>query len=332
MTHRIDRRTALAGLASVATLPALAQGASGTVVLYTSNNAQSVDAILGVAKEKQPSLKISTITGGSGQLLRRIEAEAAKPQADLFWSSSANTLGAFKQLFEPYASPQLAAIPAALRHPENLWTASNVHLVVAMVNKNQLGGKPAPKSWKELLDPSFNGKIIIADPANSSTAYTILWGIDKLLGPDALKALAANLTVSSAASTVLRSVGQGEFAVGLTFESNAYAYVAGGQREIALVYPEEGTFSTPEFQVLVKGAPSGAAAKAAFDLMLSKETQIALLENAFRRPSRSDIDVSKHVDLPAIGSVKVFDIDENDAAAKRDEFLKRWQTISSPTK
>lgn len=333
MPHLIDRRAVLAGLAAVPALTAArAQGASGTVVLYTSNNAQSVDAILGVARDKQPNLKISTITGGSGQLLRRIEAESAKPQADLFWSSSANTLGAFKQLFEPYASSEAAAIPAALRHPDNLWTASNVHLVVAMVNKNQLGGKSAPQSWKDLLDPAFKGKIIIADPANSSTAYTILWGIDKLLGADALKALAANLTVSSAASAVLRSVGQGEYAVGLTFESNAYAYVAGGQREIALVYPSEGTFSTPEFQVLVKGAPAGATAKAAFDLMLSKETQIALLENAFRRPSRSDIDVSKHVDLPAIGSVKVFGIDEDEAAAKRDEFLKRWQSYASAAK
>lgn len=332
MTHLIDRRTVLAGLTGLAATPALAQSASGTVVLYTSNNAQAVDSVLGVAKDKQPNLKISTITGGSGQLLRRIEAESAKPQADIFWSSSANTLGAFKQLFEPYASPQLAAIPAGLRDPDNLWTASNVHLVTAMVNKNQLGGKPAPKSWKDLLDPAFKGKIIIADPANSSTAYTILWGIDKLLGPDGLKALAANLTVSSAASTVLRSVGQGEFAVGLTFESNAYAYVAGGQREIALVYPEEGTFSTPEFQVLIKGAPAGATAKAAFDLMLSKEAQIALLENAFRRPSRSDIDVSKHVDLPAIESVKIFALDETDAAAKRDEFLKRWQSISTAAK
>lgn len=335
MTNLIDRRAVLAGLAGLAAapaLPAFAQGAAGTVVLYTSNNAQAVDAVLGVAKDKQAKLKISTITGGSGQLLRRIEAEAAKPQADLFWSSSANTLGAFKQLFEPYASPEAAAIPAALRQPENLWTASNVHLVVAMVNKNQLGGKPAPKTWKELLDPAFKGKIIIADPANSSTAYTILWGVEKLLGPDALKALAANLTVSSAASTVLRSVGQGEYPIGLTFESNAYAYVAGGQREISLVYPSEGTFSTPEFQVLVKGAPGGATAKAAYDLMLSKEAQIALLENAFRRPSRSDIDVSKHVELPAMDSVKVFGIDEDEAAAKRDEFLKRWQSFASAAK
>ena len=116
MTNLIDRRTVLAGLAGLAaapTVPAFAQGAAGTVVLYTSNNAQAVDAVLGVAKDKQAKLKISTITGGSGQLLRRIEAESAKPQADLFWSSSANTLGAFKPLFEPYASPEAAAIPAA---------------------------------------------------------------------------------------------------------------------------------------------------------------------------------------------------------------------------
>lgn len=336
MTATIDRRTLLAGLAGLAAAPslspALAQGASGSVVLYTSNNAQAVDSILGVAKEKLPNLKISTITGGSGQLLRRIEAEAAKPQADLFWSSSANTLGAFTQLFEPYSSPEAASIPAALRHPQNLWTASNVHLVVAMVNKNQLGGTASPKTWKDLIDPAFKGKIIIADPANSSTAYTILWGVDKLLGPDALKALALNLTVSSAASTVLRAVAQGEYSVGLTFESNAYAYVAGGQREISLLYPADGTFQTPEFQVLVKGAPAGVAARSAYDLMLSKEVQIALLENAFRRPSRSDIDVSKHVELPAIGSVKIFEIDEADAAAKRDEFLKRWQSYASAAK
>lgn len=332
MTHLIDRRIVLAGLAGIAAAPAFAQNASGTVVLYTSNNAQAVDAVLGVAREKQPNLKISTITGGSGQLLRRIEAEAAKPQADIFWSSSANTLGAFKQLFEPYASPEAKAIPEALRQPENLWTASNIHLVVAMVNKNQRGGKPAPKSWKDLLDPTWKGKIIIADPANSSTAYTILWGVEKLMGPEGLKALAANLTVSSAASTVLRAVGQGEYAIGLTFESNAYAYVAGGQREISLVYPSEGTFSTPEFQVLIKGAPAGASARAAYDLMLSKEAQIALLENAFRRPSRSDIDVSKHVDLPAMESVKVFATDEEEAAAKRDDFLKRWTSYASAAK
>jgi iron(III) transport system substrate-binding protein len=253
-----------------------------------------------------------------------METELAAPQADLFWSSSANTLGGFKQVLEPYRSPEAASIPASLAEPANLWTASNIHLVTAMINRKHLGSNPEPKVWKDLLDPRWKGKVIIADPANSSTAYTILWGIKQMLGAAALRQLANNVVVTSAAATVLRGVAQGEYSVGLTFESNAYAYVAGGQKEIKLLYPEDGTFSTPEFLVLAKNAPNGALARRAFDHIISKEVQIALLENAFRRPSRSDIDVKKYADLPNLASVKVFAVNENEAAAKRKEFLDEW--------
>lgn len=327
MPTLITRRTALAGLAAGVTLPAFAQGTGGTAVIYTSNSAQAVEAVIDVARKTRPGLKISTVTGGSAQLLRRVEAEAAKPQADVFWSSSANTLGAFKPLFEPYKVADHAAILPSLRHPQDLWTAGNMHVVVLMVNKNQLKGLPEPKAWTDILDPRFKGRLIIADPANSSTAYTILWGVGKMLGEDGLKRLAANVKVTASAPTVLTSVAQGEHAVGLTFESNAYAYVAGGQREIALVYPADGTFTTPEFFVLVKGAPGGAIARQTCDHLASKEAQIALLEAAFRRPTRTDIEVGKHVQLPELSKIKVFETDEDEAAAKRKEFLDRWQTL-----
>lgn len=327
MLIRPTRRSVLAGMASSLALPAFAQSPSGNAVIYTSNSEQAVTAVQDTARKLLPNVKISTITGGSGQLLRRLEAEAAKPQGDVFWSSSANTLGAFKQLFEPWKAPDLNAILPALRDPENLWTAANIHVVVAMINKNQLGGAPMPKTWTDLLDPRFKGKIIIADPANSSTAYTILWGVEKMLGTDALKKLAQNTKVSSAAAAVLRSVGQGEYAVGLTFESNAYAYVAGGQKEISLLYPEDGTFTTAEYLTLIKNAPAGAIAKNVCELLISKECQIALLEGAYRRPSRTDIDVSKYVDLPDLGKIKVFATNEDEAAAKRADFLARWQAM-----
>lgn len=329
MTHFIDRRTVIAGLGAALALPAglaRAQG-GGSVVIYTSNNQQAFEAVVETAAKKLPGVKFSAITGGSGQLLRRLEAEAAKPQGDIFWSTSANTLGAFKHLLQPYHSPELAAIPKALQQPQDLWSAANLHVAVAMVNRNQLGGVPLPKTWADLLDPKLKGKMIIADPANSSTALTILWGAEKMLGADGLKRLASNLKVTSAAATVLRSVGQGEFAIGLTFESNAYAYVAGGQKEISLVYPSDGTFTTPEFLALIKGAPAGELAKKACDHLLSKEAQTELLLAAYRRPARSDIDVSKHVQLPPLSSIKVFPIDEEEAAAKRGDFLKRWQAL-----
>lgn len=327
MNKPFNRRHVLATLGATLAAPAWAQ-AGGAVVIYTSNNAQAFEAVTEQARKRMPGVKFSAITGGSGQLLRRLEAEAAKPQGDVFWSSSANTLGAFKPLFAPYRSPELAAIPKALHHPDGLWSAANIHVAVAMVNRNQLAGVPLPKTWADLLDPRLKGKIIIADPANSSTALTILWGVEKMLGADGLKRLAANVKVTSAAATVLRGVAQGEYTVGLTFESNAYAYVAGGQKEISLVYPSDGTFTTAEYLALLKGAPAGALAQKACDHLLSKEVQTELLLTAFRRPARSDIDVAKLVDLPALSSIKVFAVDEEEAAAKRADFIKRWQALA----
>lgn len=331
---RLTRRALLASAAATAAFPALAQKdqTAGNVVIYTSNNQQAVQAVTDTAADLMPKIKISTITGGSGQLLRRIEAETGKTQADVFWSSSPNTLGAFKALYEPYKSPNAAAVPADLSEPGNLWTAANIHVVVAMLNTSQLGGNAKPKTWTDLLDPKWKGKIIIADPANSSTAYTIIWGVKTLLGAEGLKKLAANVTVTAQAPTVLRAVAQGEYAVGLTFESNAYAYVAGGQKDIELLYPEDGTFTSPESLVLIKGAPAGEAAKKVYDLLLAKETQIALLEAAFRRPSRSDIDVTKHVKLPNLSAIKVAPIDEAEAARQRTAFLAEWVAAAGAPK
>lgn len=329
MLNRIAAIVALAGLGVAVAGAAQAQAPSGNVVIYTSNNAEAVQAVNDVAKKAMPQVKIGTVTGGSATLLKRIEAEAAATQADLFWSSSPNTLGAFKAQFVPYDSPEARAIPKELIEPNKLWTACNIHVVVMMVNRNQLGGLPEPKVWKDLLDPRWKGKIIIADPSASSTAYTILWGAGKLLGTDGLKTLAKNVVVSRNASAVLKSVAQGEYAIGLTFESNAYAYVAGGQKEIKLVYPADGTFVTEESVVLIRNGPNAATARKLYDLLLSRPMQIALLEAAFRRPSRTDIDVAKFVELPELKSIKVFPVDDKEAQDKRTEFLAQWQAMTS---
>jgi iron(III) transport system substrate-binding protein len=330
MTQQITRRSTLASLAAAAAAPsALAQSPGGQAVLYTSNPAQAVETVMDVARKALPGVKISTVTGGSGTLLRRMEAEAQKPQADVFWTSSANTLGQFKQLFEPYKVKDHAAIQPLLRHPGDLWTAANIHIVVLMVNTAHLGGLPVPKTYADILDPKFKGKLMIADPASSSTAYTILWGIERMLGADGLKALANNVKVTASAPTVFRSVSQGEYPIGLTFESNAYTYVAGGQKEISLVYPADGTFTTTEFYTLIKGAPNGAVARQLCDFFASRDLQIALLEAAFRRPTRTDIEVGKYVQLPELAKVKVFPTNEADAAAQRADFLKRWAALAS---
>lgn len=316
---------ATGGIGGMGALPtrALAQRTE-QVVLYTTLNAQSVETASDIARELLPHIKPSTVAGGSSQLLKRIEAEAGQPKGDLFWTSSANVMHGYRTLFEPYRSAQTAAIPHALHGPDDLWMAANLHIVVGMINTRHLPGA-APTSWADLTDRRFKGKIIIGDPGNSSTAFTALWGIERVLGTEGLRALARNTSVSGAASHVVRSVGQGEYAVGITFESTAYPYVAGGQKEIGIMYPADGTFTVADNMAMVKNAPNPEAAKRMYDLLLSREMQLALLQNAFRRPSRTDIDVSKHLDMPPLADIKIVPVDEAEAAAGREAFLARWR-------
>jgi iron(III) transport system substrate-binding protein len=42
-------------------------------------------------------------------------------------------------------------------------------------------------------------------------------------------------------------------AVGITIESSAYEFVVGGQKEIKLVYPSEGTYLGAEGMFIIKG-------------------------------------------------------------------------------
>lgn len=304
-----------------------AAAASERAVLYTTNNDSAVQAVLDSARQQTPALEVGVVTGSSAALLKRIEAEGDSARADVFWSSQPNTLGAFTSLYQPYRSPQADAIELLAGKPQPLWSAANIQVVVLMLNRKQLKDLSAPTQWRDLLDTAWKGRIIIGDPAATSTAYTVLWGLRQLLGEADFKALAANLVVSRNSSAVLNSVAQGEYAIGLTFESNAHAYVAGGQREIQLIYPQDGTFVTEEALVLVKGGPNPEAGRRLYDLLLSRDTQVALLEQAYRRPSRGDVKVSEHAELPDIQDIKVFPVDEAQALANREVFLTQWKDL-----
>ncbi len=317
--HSIGTAALALGLSAA---PALAKDP----VLYTSNPVPAVEAVQAVTKAKVGA-SLGVITGGSGVLLRRIEAEAAAPQGDVFWSSSANTVGAYEKFFEPYNSPELSAVPQSLRYPGDLFQPSNVHLVTMLVNTDLLDGAEAPDSWADLADPVWKGKVIVADPANSSTGYTIAWGLAHLLDKKTYEAVVANMVVAGSSSSVPKGVAMGEYAVGLTFETNSYAYIDGGQKELKLVYPSEGTFMTADYSGLVKNAPAGDAAKKTIDALLSKDAQIELLKVAFRRPSRSDIKVADFVGLPELTDVKVAPFDEAAAAKAREAFLAEWAAL-----
>lgn len=326
MTHSTKvRLLATAALGSISLWTA-ASALANNAVMYTSNNVQVIDTATDVAKKTAPGLNIQKVTSGTGALMKRIEAEAKNPLGDVVWGAGFGTMAAFRQNFQPYLSPQAKDIPPQFKGPDNLWVGSNAHVMIVMVNNKQLKGASAPKSWTDLFAPAWKNKIIMGDPATSGSAYDQVYGIYQLFGAEGLKKLAANVVISKSSAQVYKSVANGEYPLGITMEYAAYSYVAGGQKEIQLVYPTEGAFVAPEAVAIIKNPKNGAAAaQQLYDVLLSKEVQEAELTQNFRRPTRSDIDVAKLTKLPNLSNIKVVGTDPAKAAADYKVVIDLWK-------
>ena len=303
-----------------------------TVVLYSSNNPEAIGNAVAVAKKKHPSLVVKQVTGGTGTLMKRIQAEAANPGGDILWSGGVGTLAAFPDVMEVYRSPEAKAIPQQFHDPNGRYVGVNVHVMVMMVNEKQLKGMSAPKTWSDLMKPEWKGKVVVTDPSKSGTAFIQIYGLLKQFGREGLEKIAANAVVVQSSGQVYKSVAAGEYPVGLTIEASAYEFVAGGQKEIKLVYPSEGTYIGAEGMFIVKGAKNAAAARQFFDVLLSKEAQELLLVENFRRPTRSDIAVSKLTAMPELSSLKVFPLNLQVATEEYEQLIALWNQAVAKAK
>ena len=302
------------------------QAGAGEVVLYSSNSVEAINAVTDEFNKKNPNIKISPVRGSTGAMMQRIKAEAAAPKADIFWSGGFPALGTYKEFFAPYQSPQSTGLQPAFRGPDNLWSGTNAHVMVIMVNKRALKGDPMPQTWSDLANPRWKDRLVIGDPEKTSSSYATLWGINDSVGKKPLEGIAKNATIVSTASQVYEGVAKGEFAVGMTMEYAAQEYVAGGNKDVQIVYPSEGTFIAPEGMALVKGSRNPEEARKFYDFLASKETQEMLFRKFYRRPVRDDIDTTK-VGLPLTTQFKVKPIDDAKATAAQPDFLKMWKEL-----
>ncbi len=302
------------------------QAAAGEVVLYSSNSVEAINAVTDEFNKKNPGIKISPVRGSTGAMMQRIKAEAGAPKADIFWSGGFPALGTYKEFFAPYQSKEVSGYAAAYRGPNDLWAGTNAHVMVIMVNKKALKNDPMPKTWSDLADPRWKDRLVVSDPEKTSSSYATLWGINDSIGKKPLEGIAKNATLVSTASQVFEGVAKGEFAVGMTMEYAAQEYVSGGNKDVQIVYPSEGTFIAPEGMALVKGSKNPEEARKFYDFLASKETQEMLFKKFYRRPVRDDIDTTK-VGLPPTTQFKVKPIDDAKATAAQPDFLKMWKEL-----
>jgi len=117
--------------------PAAAQGKpEDQVVVYSAADADMVNAMVAAFQAKYPAIKASTVVAGTGEIVKRVEAEAGRPLGDVVWSVGPESLGAKKALFAPYESREAAGFFPGQAPADKAWTPFTVMPYIIMYNKN----------------------------------------------------------------------------------------------------------------------------------------------------------------------------------------------------
>jgi iron(III) transport system substrate-binding protein len=310
--------------------------AQQNLVIYTSNEA-TLNELASAAFSKETGIQVSIVSSGSGTIVKRIQAEKDRPQGDIIWGVSRSLLQTNKAYFAPYKSQHVGAIAAEYRDPDNLWIGTNLHVLVILHNTKMLPAGEAPKRWSDLLDPRYKGKIAFTDPRNSGSAYsTVTMLVDQWGGADAgwqkVKTLFGNMRMLNRSSLVFQGVGKGEYPLGVSLEYAGYLWEKNGA-PVKTLYPSDGTLALMEGVAIIKGGPNGESARKFVDWVNRKDVREMILKATYRRPARSDLDLSKLPGgMPNLSSLKLASYDEEAWTAKRKETLEKIRDLIQETR
>ena len=302
------------------------------LIIYCSHPLDLMNTILDDFKLKNPEISIEVVTAGTGELLKRIEAEKTNPLGDILWGGTLNSVKSKGELFESYISTNEINIFEEFQNEEGNFTRFSLIPSVIMINTN-LTKNIKIEGYADLLNPALKGKIAAADPAASSSAFEHLVNMLYAMGNgnpekgwDYVKKLCANLDgkLLSGSSAVYKGVADSEYTVGLTFEEGGANYVALGS-PIKLVYMKEGVIIKPDGIYIIKGAKNMESAKRFVDYATSYDAQKTITEKLNRRSVRNDLPPSEI--LLSVDKINIINDDEKVVDSNKQKWLDKFRDI-----
>src|SRR5215468_10076790 len=140
----------------------------GVVSVYSSVTVDDQKALVG-AFEKKYGVKLQFWRSSSESILQRamVEYRGGRYEVDAIETSAVEMESLHREkLLVEVKSPHIADIvPAALR-PHRAWVGDRLNIISAGYNTNLVRKQDAPKTYEDLLDPRWKGKLgIEADDA-----------------------------------------------------------------------------------------------------------------------------------------------------------------------
>lgn len=277
---------------------AILEGArrEGQVVLYSSLIVNQATRPLSQAfMKKYPFIKMTFWRGDTEDIIAKLSAEtrAKNIVADVIEGTGVGEAAVEAKLTLPYFTPMVAALPERYRDPRGHWASTRISYFSIAYNTRLVPPDQVPKSYDDLLDPRWRGKLTWRIGSTSGTPL-FLTNIRLARGEEKANAyfhkLAAQKMInfgSGSARTLVDRVIAGEFPIALNIFAHhpLISRAKGAPVNSQLMDPVPSTAGTV---LIPRGVRHPNAALLLADFILSQEGQ-AILASAEYFPVRPDV-------------------------------------------
>jgi len=290
---------------------------TGKLVIWSATSAEMTDDLVAAFKALYPGIDVQYITAGSGELLTRLSAEQPNPSGDILLGIAQEAFEGNYDLFTPYTVAN-DEIPPLLKdtNPAPRYYGMSMPIQAFIVNTDLLKPWEYPQCWKDLALDIYAGKIIMANPSMSGSAYSQVYQMNELYGFDFLKEVVPNVTFVSSSSLVPESVARGEYAIGVTGDYNGAEKIAEGA-PVIVTYPCEGTGARFDASGIIAGSANLHNAQLFMDWIVTKDALTIVYEAQSRRTVNPDVPTPEG--LPPLGEVRLIPYDSIRAAEVRED-------------
>src|SRR6188472_2738025 len=265
----------------VAITPDLIEAAKkeGKLIFYSSMDLPVGEKLGKAFEAAYPGISVQIERSGSERLFQRLDQEFASgiKAADVVNTSDASHIISWKKngWLARFVSEDIARhfLPE-FRDGDGMFATSRIWLSSIAINTNLVKPEDAPKSFADLLDPKWAGKMVKGHPAYSGTIMTATFQLVRELGWEYLEKLSKQRVMQVQSSTdPPKKLALGERAV--MADGNEYGVVLlkeAGQ-PVEPVYPAEGAPTVSGPTGIFATAPHPNAARLFQAWLHTRETQ-----------------------------------------------------------
>ena len=257
---------------------------TGKVMIYTSIYLHIIEQIKPVLKNKFPNLDVQWFYGGSEKVITKLvaEFEQGNTMADLILLADPAYYNALKRegRLLKYQSPNLQYLHPGWFDKDNYYAAVRTNVMGIAYNKKLVAPKDLPKTWWDLADPKWKGRVGMPNPLLSGTAFVSVAGLARSPkhGWPLFEAYRKNrITCEPGNGAVETKLLSGQLAVAMLLEENVLKAMNEG-KPLGFIHPTDGPIVVQCPIAIMKTTKNPAAAKAVYDFFLSKDGQQAILD------------------------------------------------------